>query len=70
MDGVLVGPTDGPLTDADIIKLYVGKEFIFAVDNPNAIHPTAAMWPLSAKGWVLKVIHEPGRKCPTPKVTK
>jgi hypothetical protein len=67
-DGDLVGPVDGPLTDADIIKLYVGKEFIFSIDNPSAAHPSAEMWPLSAKVWVIKTIHEPFRKCPAPRV--
>lgn len=67
-DGDLVGPVDGPLTDADILNLYVGKLFIFSIDSPSAPHPSASMWPISTRAWVMKTIHEPGRLCPAPQV--
>jgi len=61
--GDLVGPEDGPLTDADILNLYVGKSFIFSIDSPSAPHPSASMWPLSAREWVMKTILRTGGWC-------
>jgi hypothetical protein len=66
--GYLDTPTDAPLTDADIQRLYGGKSFIFTMqpsNTPDAPHWSGA-WPMNSKSWAMNVMRQKaGNDCPT-----
>jgi hypothetical protein len=56
-----------PLTDADIHRLFVGKNYIFSVSGstPNVDEIDATMWPVAAKNWVKDTVRrKKGIFCP------
>jgi hypothetical protein len=63
----LHNPTDAPLTDADIGRLYVGKEFIFTLEplnSPGDLYSSGA-WSLQSRNWAINTIRRgAGRDCP------
>lgn len=63
----LHNPTDAPLTDAEIGRLYVGKHFIFTlepVNSPGDLYSSGA-WSLKSRNWAITTMRRlAGRDCP------
>jgi hypothetical protein len=63
----LHNPTDAPLTDADIGRLYVGKQFIFTLEplnSPGDLYSSGA-WSLKSRNWAINTMRRAaGRDCP------
>lgn len=63
----LHNPTNAPLTDADIGRLYVGKQFIFTLEplnGPGDLYSSGA-WSLKSRNWAINTMRRSaGRDCP------
>jgi len=69
---LLVVPSLGrPLTDQDVQRLFVGREYIFALSASGAAPIWASTWDMQREAWVREVlVHANGEHCPLPMRSK
>jgi hypothetical protein len=54
--GDLEAPRERPLTNLDVLTLYVGRAFIFSIQSAGNAPHYATAWPFSARVWVMNTL--------------